>query len=789
MTRKFMLGLLSILLFQQMGAQADSTYLAAIKDKTEKKGFVSVYQKGKKVYFDIPKALLERDFLWYAELKSGPFTDGAMSSHNSPGQAVGALLARLELRDDKVFLRDYTSPLALRNPNLSDVTPRSQRALYQANEPPILLAFPVLGRGPSQSVLIDVSAVLTRNLPFLDLKNVYPGLTAQDQERSFIGAIDVFDTNIQLTSAYTFGVGPSTGILAKLMGSINSTSATIEVQHSLYLLPEDPMQPRYADPRVGYFATEFKELGPEGGIDKRAIIHRYRLKKKNPSEEVSEPVQPIVYYVGPNVPERWRPVFKEAIEMWNDAFEAAGFKNAIVARYAPTDGSFNPNDLGHSVIRWLSRPVANAQGTGIVDPRSGEILSAHVLIWENVVSIVEGWYYLQAAGSDPRAREIPLPDDILNDLMRYVVAHEVGHSIGLRHNHRASQIYTTNQLRDPGFANTYGPVASIMSYGRMNYLAQPGDGITQYIPILSAYDKHAVRYGYMNIPGVSLPTEEVPFLNRYLEEAAKDPMLAFGGEDEMAGHDPQVLQENIGSDRIESARLGLLNLQRAVDNLPRAVGETPQDIPALIEWHKSALAERKTWLDAALKEIYGVQENRSLDPGEPQFEPVSDARKKQVLQFLLDQLKTISPIFTKTLKRISPPHVLTPQIIESQTSIVSGLLSPPVTEGFRDVSLDPKRYNLTQYLMDVQDGLFSEVVQGKGEIDAVRRECQQLYVAVLLNYAKPNPEAKIPGYTTMAARYALKVLKERADGALGSAKDPETRAHLAFLSAEAAKGQ
>jgi hypothetical protein len=577
------------------------------------------------------------------------------------------------------------------------------------------------------------------------------------------------------------------------------------IHYSMTLLPEKPMQGRYFDPRVGYFVQPFEDYtSNKNWVVNSRYISRFRLEKKDPKADVSEPVKPITFYVSREVPEKWREYVKKGVEDWQPAFEKAGFKKAIICKDAPTveeDPSWDPEDARYSVIRWVALPVQNAMGPHVHDPRSGEIVSAHIIMWHDVLKLVQEWYFVQCGAIDPQAHQLPLPDELTGKLLREVVTHEVGHTLGLRHNHKASSAYTIAQLRDPKFAEQHGTTASIMSYGRFNYVAQPEDKVKWLIPKVGPYDDFAISWGYKPIPGATSPEAERTELDKWAARQMDEPWLRFGGEDGPAMVDPTVKTENIGADPLEATALGLKNLDRVTDLLVPATQRLGDDDTLLKETYQAVMSHRANWFRSVAAMVGGVVETRALGGrGTDCFTRLPKEQQQAAVRFLMENaFSTPTKLLQPALVNRFKYYDVAGDVMSQQKSLLTGLLSGRRFHQMMDAeALAPdKAYSAVDFLSDVQDGIWSELRVSQPSIGVCRRQLQRAYLEHLKSElsAKEAPTGRVvfPGggdegrlFSATSrdtdfravARAALHELADRLDKAIPHAKDSMTRVHL-----------
>lgn len=592
------------------------------KDAKSKPGIFTVHEVKDKYYYEIPKAELNQDFLLVTQIARTTLGAGY------GGQFLSERVVRWERHENKINLRevnygvvaDPKTPISLavkaannetiimsfpivafgrergaRNEKESadakddeetavekDVTepksPSEKGSKAAAGKgtpakprPPAVREYKETGREPS--IVIEVTRLFTGDVFELSARQRL-GATMMDPARSYIERVSPYPQNIEVEATHTYtkmsmGSGLSTPQLPNPFSSaMRPGSATVVLHHSMVKLPEKPMMPRLFDDRVGYFSVRQMDYGrDEQRAPKRIYITRWRLEKKDPAAGLSEPVKPIVYYIDAATPAKWVPYMKRGVESWQKAFEAAGFKNAIIAKSAPTpeqDPEFSPEDVRYSVIRWLPSTIENAMGPHISDPRTGEILNADIQFYHNVMNLQRDWYFLQVGPLDPRASKLPLPDDLMGRLIEFVCAHEVGHTLGFEHNMKASSMYPQESVRDKAWVKKMGHTPSIMDYARFNYVAQPEDGIdvADLVPRVGPYDIWATSWGYKPIADAKTPDDERSALDSWAHEQDKTPWLRFSTPG-AGGSDPGELTEAVGdADALKSTALGVKNLQR-----------------------------------------------------------------------------------------------------------------------------------------------------------------------------------------------------------------------------------
>ncbi|MGD8816820.1 MAG: zinc-dependent metalloprotease [Acidobacteriota bacterium] len=739
-------------------------------------GVFDVHRVGDAIYYEIPLDELGKDYLWVARIKRTTFGVGY------GGARTDDRVIRWELRDDKVLLKLIGYDV-IADPD----TPVAQ-AVADANNPAIAEAFDVAAYSAEGNPVIDVTRLFTNETPELSVRT---RLNARgfDSGRSFIEKVVSFPININVEVSQTYTAPPATGGNGGGGGrgapqrGMRGNSATVVMSYSMLKLPEEPMMPRLFDERVGYFSDSYIDYSrPEHRAVQRRFITRYRLEKKDPDAAISDPIEPIVYWVDPATPAKWVPYIKMAIEDWQPAFEAAGFSNAIVAREAPADDpDWSPEDARYSVIRWLPSTTENASGPHVHDPRSGEIIEADIQFYHNVQNLARDWYFVQVGDLDPRAATLPLPDELMGQLIRYVAVHEIGHTLGFQHNMKASGTYTLDQVRDPAWVHENGHTPTLMDYSRFNYVAQPEDGIAveDLIPKIGPYDKWATMWGYKPIPGATTPDEELPTLDQWAQEQDDKPWLRFSTAD-AAGSDPLNNTEAVGDiDAVEATTLGLKNIERISDMMLSATTtEEGQPYDELTEVYGRLLGQWRLEMGHVTQIVGGsLSQQKHIGQDGVRFVAVPADRQREAAQFLVDNALTTPMMFVQPdiLRRMEPAGVLD-RIRTAQNSIMNSMLQASRLDRLvEQAALEVDDYEPTEYLADIRNGVWSEL-SGGTIIDPFRRNTQRVYLDTINNRLNGNTAPS--GEVRALLRGELRTLRGQIVAAMPSMNDRATRYHL-----------
>jgi hypothetical protein len=594
-------------------------------------GLLTTYFDGGELYLKFPKETLDKDLLMVTRLKQLPSN---YSPYRNAGSKTSEQLIHLVKVGKSIDLIQVSTT------NVADEDDPIRLSVAQNNLNPILATFPIKSE-EGEDIVIEASSFFNSDSPSFNiipdgLKKDYK-IGKADDKRSRINSARSFPQNTEITHTLTFPTeNPPRG---------NSTNTfTFQVNHSIIALPDDLMQIRYEDPRVGWFGLRKYNYSSDAlKSDEVRLIRRWRLEPKNKKAyargKLTEPIKPIVYYLDPATPEKWRPYFIKGIEDWNSTFEKAGFKNAIQAKIAPTaeeNPDFSPEDVRFSTVRYVASTTRNAVGPSVSDPRTGEIIESDIIWYHNHLKSYRNRYLLETGAANPKARTLDTPEEEIGEMMRRVISHEIGHALGLPHNMKASSAYPVDSLRSGRFTQENGIATTIMDYARYNYIAQPGDENIRFVRQLGPYDDYAIEWGYRYFQNSSAE-EDQKILKSFVDERSTDPMYMFGGR----GNDPNAQTEDIGDNSVQASTYGLSNLRIVAENLEQWTTTSGQSYEDLEELYGEMLGVYRRYIYHVASVVGGVHETLLTkgQVGEP-YQVVDKAEQEKALEFLNENVWT-----------------------------------------------------------------------------------------------------------------------------------------------------
>ena len=739
------------------------------KPAVDRPGLFHVTKMKSDWFFEIPDSLIGRHFLTTTRFTSTPSNTGKFGGEQVNEQTVYFQKGP----EDQLLLR---ANLLI---NYADTTQKINRAITISNENPIIGAFKVESHKDGV-YKIKVNAFFNQDNPALGLpqyaKQQY-NLAGQVGEMCYIEDIKSFPLNTEVRLVKTFASTPN----ASLPATRRTGKVTFGLNISFILLPEKPMMRRYFDPRVGYFTDDYTNYSDDQQrVEEKRFITRWRLEprpedvEKMKRGELVEPMKPIVYYIDPATPKQWRKYLIQGVEDWQVAFEKAGFKNAIQAREWPeNDSTMSMEDARYSCIRYLASPIENAYGPNVHDPRTGEILESHICWYHNVMKLVHDWYMVQCGSIDEAARKMNFDEELMGQLIRFVSSHEVGHTLGLRHNFGSSSTVPVDSLRNKAWVEAHGHTPSIMDYARFNYVAQPEDGISHrgVFPRINDYDQWAIQWGYTPMFGAKDEDEDHKMLEAMTLKATQNPRLWWGdGESDEGNTDPRRQREDLGDDAVKASLYGIQNLKREIVQLPQWTMDNEKDLYGedLRTMYVQIRTQFLRYCGHVARNIGGRLINfREKGSGEPVYRPQPLEKQKAALQFLDEQVLQ-EPGWLREVSyasRISDyPQVLTTVVGESVVASLMGRM-----EALNEL------YKPQAYLADLTKLVFAELDNHK-KVTPYRMVLQNtMYTHLSRAYGNGNQTVR------PAVLYTLQQLEKKTRAASQSAPDQESRAHWASL--------
>lgn len=716
-------------------AKPETEYDKLFKDKKCEtvRGMMTLHDVEGKLYVELPLSLLGRDMLigsTVSKITDNRFASAGEKPHEpvqftfeKAGKKITLCRSNFDMLTDDDRMRQSIRANAMQS---------------------VLAAFDIKAYAPdSTAVVVDMTDFFLGDREELSpFPTASPASAVQitkqfKRDLSRLETVKAFSDNVSVRSSLSYTVSMSNR--QRRIIYMTDRPFTAEMTRSIILLPEKPMRPRLADPRIGIFYQGKSKFG-DGGRWAKAVYYtrRWRIEPSDSAAwlrgEQVEPVRPIVFYIDDAFPENWRPYIRQGVEVWQKAFERIGFKNAIVARDFPKDDpEFDPDNIRYNCIRYSPSWTANAMGPSWADPRTGEILNASVSVYHNLVKLVHSWRFIQTAPADPEVRKVRLQDSIMGDCIRYVLSHEVGHCLSLMHNMAGSSGIPVDSLRSPSFTARYGTTYSIMDYARNNFVAQPGDkerGVRLTPPELGEYDYYAIDWLYRPIPEAATPEEEAPVLNRWISDRSGDPVYRYGKQQFLARVDPSAFEEDLGDDPVKAADYGVKNLRYLLSHLNEWTAGDDPDFEFRHTVYNETLMQYQRYLTRVLCNIGGIYLNERYEKdARASYEPVPGDEQRRSTAFVLRQVKDLDWLDDPEVRRILP---LGPQFApQLSQSLFKSLLQRCGMLWHSAPLMGRDAYSQRDFLNELFDAVWEPTRRGRS-LTPVERDMQQLYIAYLM---------------------------------------------------------